>query len=733
MQGSAGGSYVTADWFTGSLIGNADTATKLKNARNIFGKSFNGTADIAGQALVYGTYTSTAGQRYANGGLQIREAGLVGNAQTDIGYAPSIGFHWSGKKAASLLFHHDGLFYFRAQDGTTRATVDANLQGNASTATALTSSAGSGTQPIYFSNGKPVATTYALHKTVPSNAVFTDTNVIQGKSTTVNWRPILSHNVSNGTYGTDPGEATGGVYYTPSIAIQPSTGTLRATKFIGEFEGTITNAKRLSNYYSTRPATISPGVTGDGSVITFKCTSSVTDTDDPGDGHVLHFNWDNDGGYDSQILMMTSSSTMKYRGMSGKTWQPWVTSIDSGNYTQYTVKKDGTGASGTWNISINGTASKATADADGNTIKTTYAKLKSMNDLIYAGNEFTFVSSAYSGTVWINYRTASGSTDGNISKYIFGNGKGGSLATISNGQFSGNAATATNVAWSGVTSKPSYYDAKAIKGITRSGTTFTYTCMDGTTGTFTQQDANYYHTASYSTGLVIATSTSLNSLYVPYAGSSQAGAVSTGAQTFAGSKTFSSAMTVNSTITFGEDDGYGIRTTTNNYCRIGESGKMFYQAYVTNYFGTSLGSSSTKFTNAYITNIYGTNLGSTSSKFTQAYITTIGSSTYPCTSVYATTFYASSDIRKKKNIFEYNSSGDILTLPIYKFDYKDGTGINQIGCMAQDLQKICPELVKADADGYLSIKENRLVYILLDRMKKMQKEIDELKEERQNG
>lgn len=61
------------------------------------------------------------------------------------------------------------------------------------------------------------------------------------------------------------------------------------------------------------------------------------------------------------------------------------------------------------------------------------------------------------------------------------------------GALSGNATTATtatNVAWSGVTSKPSYYDAKAIKGITRSGTTFTYTCMDGTTGTFTQQDNN---------------------------------------------------------------------------------------------------------------------------------------------------------------------------------------------------------------------------------------------------
>ena len=60
----------------------------------------------------------------------------------------------------------------------------------------------------------------------------------------------------------------------------------------------------------------------------------------------------------------------------------------------------------------------------------------------------------------------------------------------------GNAATASSVAWSGVTSKPSYYDAKAIKSITRNGTTFTYTCMDGTTGTFTQQDNNTTYSAA---------------------------------------------------------------------------------------------------------------------------------------------------------------------------------------------------------------------------------------------
>ena len=70
------------------------------------------------------------------------------------------------------------------------------------------------------------------------------------------------------------------------------------------------------------------------------------------------------------------------------------------------------------------------------------------------------------------------------------------------GDITGNAAS---VAWSGVTGKPSYYDAKAIKSITRSGTTFTYTCLDGSTGTFTQQDNNTTYSAG--TGLSLSGTT----------------------------------------------------------------------------------------------------------------------------------------------------------------------------------------------------------------------------------
>lgn len=54
--------------------------------------------------------------------------------------------------------------------------------GSANSAVKLdTTTSGSATQPVYFSGGKPIICTYTLGKSVPSNAVFTDTNT---------WRPL---------------------------------------------------------------------------------------------------------------------------------------------------------------------------------------------------------------------------------------------------------------------------------------------------------------------------------------------------------------------------------------------------------------------------------------------------------------------------------------------------------------------------------------------------------------
>lgn len=54
----------------------------------------------------------------------------------------------------------------------------ASAGGAATSANKLNTNAGSATQPVYFSNGIPVATTYTLGKSVPSNAVFTDTTAL---------------------------------------------------------------------------------------------------------------------------------------------------------------------------------------------------------------------------------------------------------------------------------------------------------------------------------------------------------------------------------------------------------------------------------------------------------------------------------------------------------------------------------------------------------------------------
>lgn len=121
----------------GKYVGVSQKATQLEAARNIFGHSFDGTGDVVGQATVYGSYCSNAGARYCYAGLQIRENDCVQNKQSDIAYAPSIGFHWANRIAATLLFHSDGNFYFRKQNFTDRATIDANLNaGSISTTTA---------------------------------------------------------------------------------------------------------------------------------------------------------------------------------------------------------------------------------------------------------------------------------------------------------------------------------------------------------------------------------------------------------------------------------------------------------------------------------------------------------------------------------------------------------------------------------------------------------------------
>lgn len=59
-----------------------------------------------------------------------------------------------------------------------------NAGGSATSAVKLDTSAGSDINPVYFSNGKPVKTTYTLGASVPSGAKFTDTTYSNATTST---------------------------------------------------------------------------------------------------------------------------------------------------------------------------------------------------------------------------------------------------------------------------------------------------------------------------------------------------------------------------------------------------------------------------------------------------------------------------------------------------------------------------------------------------------------------
>lgn len=87
---------------------------------------------------------------------------------------------WNGKELRAV-----GKSQF-AQASHTHPYAGATSSGGSATSAAKldTATAGSATQPVYFTGGKPTACSYTLGKSVPSNAVFTDTTYSDATTST---------------------------------------------------------------------------------------------------------------------------------------------------------------------------------------------------------------------------------------------------------------------------------------------------------------------------------------------------------------------------------------------------------------------------------------------------------------------------------------------------------------------------------------------------------------------
>lgn len=102
--------------------------------------------------------------------------------------------------------------------------------------------------------------------------------------------------------------------------------------------------------------------------------------------------------------------------------------------------------------------------------------------------------------------------------------------------------------------------------------------------------------------------------------------------------------------------------------------------------------------------------------------------------ILASAFNISSDIRYKKNIQLINSPLQKLNqIRGVTYNYKTDefpklgfTDANQIGFIAQEVEKVFPELVLTDRNGFKSVDYSKITPVLLEAIKDQQKQIDEL-------
>jgi hypothetical protein len=114
-----------------------------------------------------------------------------------------------------------------------------------------------------------------------------------------------------------------------------------------------------------------------------------------------------------------------------------------------------------------------------------------------------------------------------------------------------------------------------------------------------------------------------------------------------------------------------------------------------------------------------------------------GYTLYVAGSAYSTGGWSGSDARWKKNLEPVkNVLPGILSLTGYRFDWKKDEypefnfdDERQIGLVAQEVEKIFPELVRTENGGYKSVSYEKLSVLLLEGIKEQQKQIDEARKD----
>jgi hypothetical protein len=122
-----------------------------------------------------------------------------------------------------------------------------------------------------------------------------------------------------------------------------------------------------------------------------------------------------------------------------------------------------------------------------------------------------------------------------------------------------------------------------------------------------------------------------------------------------------------------------------------------------------------------------TDLGASGTRWKNIYA---GSNIYAGADVVA---YSSSDERLKDNLERIQQPIEkIQKISGYEFDWNDNQDTfegHDIGVVAQEVEKVLPEIVETRENGYKAVKYEKMVALLIEGMKEQQEQIKELQEQ----
>ena len=330
-----------------SVSGNAGTATKLKNARTI---TLDG--DVSGSVSFDGSDNVTITTTVADDSHNHTIAN-VDNLQANLdAKAPLASPALVGTPTAPTATAGTNTTQIATTAFVTTAVANKTSVASATSASKLTSNGGSATQPIYFENGVPKATNYSLEASVPSGAKFTDT-VYTHPSHTAKSSGLYKITVdSNGHVSAATAVAKSDITGL-GIPAQDTVYTLPTAS------STLGGVKTTSTVTSTSGLTACPIISG---VPYYKDTNNT---------YTLS----------SFSVTATAAELNVLDGITATTAElNYCDGVTSNIQTQLNGK-----------LSTSGTAAKATADASGNTITSTYeTKANAITGLSVSGKTITY-------------------------------------------------------------------------------------------------------------------------------------------------------------------------------------------------------------------------------------------------------------------------------------------------------------------------------------------------------